>query len=308
MREWLLIGLALILLAATPFLVVPAPEDPGSPAAVSPDGLGLPGGGTGLLVVAGVLLLGLGANLLLDPGASAGPRSVEPPRRLGVLGLAGVGLWVMVAVGTSAGFTRLAAHLGVSRFALVAGGSASLQAVFLLAGLVLWRRTPGALPRFGRGSHRDWAAPFTWGILGYLRVYPLILLAMVLNLFLLRFVGLADGTPRALQFLSTATTPLQKTVVLVLVLAGAPLAEELFFRGLVHRMISEWTSRGIAAILSGGLFALVHFDPLVVFPLWVLGWVLARWYDRSGSLLVVVVMHACQNGLSLLLFWTMLSG
>ncbi len=308
MREWLLIGLAMMLLASAAFLVVPAPEEPGQPVTVSPDGLGLPGGGVGLLVVSSVLLLGLGANVLVDPAKAAGPRPVEPARRLGLAGLAGVGLWVMVAVGTSAGITRLAAHLDVSRFALVAGGSASLQAVFLLAGLVLWGRWPGALPRFGRGTHRRWTPPFRWGILGYLRVYPLILLAMVLNLFLLRFVGLADGTPRALQFLSTATTPVQKAVVLVLVLVGAPLAEELFFRGLVHRMISEWTSRGAAAVISGGVFALVHFDPLVVFPLWVLGWVLARWYDRSGSLLVVVVMHACQNGLSLLLFWTMLSG
>jgi len=53
------------------------------------------------------------------------------------------------------------------------------------------------------------------------------------------------------------------------------------------------------------VFAAVHFDPVVLLPLWALGWVLARWYDRSGSLMTIVVMHACQNGLSLLLYWNL---
>lgn len=306
MRGWLWLGGALTLIGAGLLVVVPPPGAPIGPGALSVSGL--PGGGLPGLLVAAVLLLGLGANLLTDPSDATGSGRLLPERRLGPWGLAGIGLWVAAAVGISAGISRVVGHLTTVRFTLVAGGSASLQVVFLLAGLMLWWRAPGHLPRFWTGAHRRVASCVSWGVLGYLRVYPLILVAMLVNLFFLRFVGLADGTPRALQFLMTATTPAQRIAVLVLVLVGAPLAEELFFRGLVHRVISEWMSRETAAVLSGGVFALVHFDVMVVGPLWVLGWVLARWYDRSGSMLTVVTMHACQNGLSLVLFWMMLPG
>lgn len=308
MRGWWLSGLGLTLLAAGLLAGVPAPEIPPDAEVGSPAGSGLPDGGAPGLLVGTVLLLGLGAYFLTDPSEAAGSRRLAPGRRLGPQGLVGIGMWVLAAVVTSAGMSRFVGHLTASRFTLVAGGSASLQAVFLLAGLMLWWRAPGTLPRFWRGGHRRLRSCVSWGILGYLRVYPLILVAVLANLFLLRFAGLDDGTPRALEFLAAATTPAQRVVVLLLVLVGAPLAEELFFRGLVHRAVSEWMARETAAVVSGGIFALVHFDLMVLVPLWVLGWVLARWYDRSRSMLTVVTMHACQNGLSLVLFWVMLPG
>ena len=54
-----------------------------------------------------------------------------------------------------------------------------------------------------------------------------------------------------------------EVVLLVLmVVVGAPIVEELFFRGLVLRSIQARWNDGLALVASALLFALVHFQPL----------------------------------------------
>jgi membrane protease YdiL (CAAX protease family) len=83
-----------------------------------------------------------------------------------------------------------------------------------------------------------------------------------------------------------------------------PVVEELFFRGYLLTFLKNYTSTGLAVVLSGGVFAFAHLNLGAAIPLWFLGIVLGIAYEHTGSLLVPISVHACFNlatALSLLL-------
>lgn len=80
----------------------------------------------------------------------------------------------------------------------------------------------------------------------------------------------------------------------------APLFEEVFFRGFVHRGLRNSWGWWPAALTSATLFSLVHFQITVFVPIFVLGVGLAWVYERTGSLWTSIAMHAVFNGLAVL--------
>jgi hypothetical protein len=86
-------------------------------------------------------------------------------------------------------------------------------------------------------------------------------------------------------------------VVLVVFLAGgAPLVEELFFRGLLLRALLWRTRAPVAIVLSGVLFALAHFEAVQFAGLAVFGCVLGYLAWRTGRLGPGMAAHAAFNG------------
>ena len=85
-------------------------------------------------------------------------------------------------------------------------------------------------------------------------------------------------------------------LLMLLVAVVAPIAEELFFRGLLYPLLRR---RGVPfALLSNALlFALIHFIPILIPGLFWIGLVLAWVRERSGSIIPGIILHALQNGL-----------
>jgi membrane protease YdiL (CAAX protease family) len=84
----------------------------------------------------------------------------------------------------------------------------------------------------------------------------------------------------------------------LLVIVVAPVAEELFFRGFVFRVLRLRMSFWFAAAIDGVLFGLVH-GALVILPILAfLGAVLCWTYERSGTLFVPIALHALNNALA----------
>lgn len=79
----------------------------------------------------------------------------------------------------------------------------------------------------------------------------------------------------------------------------APLVEETVFRGFVYGVVKRFTDPIFAAIVSSALFALAHFHLGSAVPLFVLALGFVGAYERTGSLLVPMLMHALFNGISL---------
>jgi membrane protease YdiL (CAAX protease family) len=107
-----------------------------------------------------------------------------------------------------------------------------------------------------------------------------------------------SGGPPALNFIVT------------LVGAGllAPVAEEMFFRGLIHRWFSARFGLWPAVFISSAIFAAGHADSVgVVASAFVLGLVLAAVYDRSRSLWVTIAVHATNNCLAVVLLYAALA-
>jgi uncharacterized protein len=88
----------------------------------------------------------------------------------------------------------------------------------------------------------------------------------------------------------------------VLVIVVAPFAEEFFFRGFFYRALrTRFTLLG-AAVIDGLVFGAVHFtgaQTLSVLPvLAVLGFLFCMLYERTGSILPGMAVHAVNNSLS----------
>ena len=87
----------------------------------------------------------------------------------------------------------------------------------------------------------------------------------------------------------------------VLLAFVAPLAEELFFRGFVFGVLRERLGVAWGAITTGVVFGLVHVagSPIeTVGVLVILGVLLCLLYQRTGSLLPCIALHAINNAIS----------
>jgi membrane protease YdiL (CAAX protease family) len=90
----------------------------------------------------------------------------------------------------------------------------------------------------------------------------------------------------------------------------APLAEELYFRGLLHRWF--WahfsTQPWLRVLLSSGVFSLGHVDSAgAVASTFFLGILCALAYERTRSLWLPVAIHAVNNSLAVLLMYAVLA-
>ncbi len=99
----------------------------------------------------------------------------------------------------------------------------------------------------------------------------------------------------------TSTVPVEITrdeltlsIAAAATVVGAPLSEELFFRGLLFSGLLRW-GFWPAASISGLAFSLVHFDPGSMVPFMFLGVLMAWLYWRKGSLWDAIVFHFLFN-------------
>jgi membrane protease YdiL (CAAX protease family) len=89
--------------------------------------------------------------------------------------------------------------------------------------------------------------------------------------------------------------------VLLLALAvGAPLVEELFFRGLLLRSLSRWTNPPVAVVATAILFGLAHFEKVQFAGLAVFGMILGLLARRSRRLAPSVAAHSAFNAVAVL--------
>jgi membrane protease YdiL (CAAX protease family) len=95
------------------------------------------------------------------------------------------------------------------------------------------------------------------------------------------------------------TTPGAIAVAVVAVVFAGPLAEELIFRGLVHRVFSRTWGPWPAIIASSLVFGLIHGEPWYLFGLVAVGLMLAFVWEATGSLTACWLAHAVHNGVSL---------
>lgn len=81
----------------------------------------------------------------------------------------------------------------------------------------------------------------------------------------------------------------------VVVIAVAPLCEELFFRGVLFRVLRQRIPLWPAAIVDGILFGFVHGSLVIVPVLAVLGIMFCYVYERTGSLFPTIALHSLNN-------------
>ncbi|MBL7164516.1 MAG: CPBP family intramembrane metalloprotease [Anaerolineales bacterium] len=79
----------------------------------------------------------------------------------------------------------------------------------------------------------------------------------------------------------------------------APLVEEIIFRGFIFAGLQGRYGWKKSALISAGLFAMIHFQPAAIIPIFILGLIFAYLYHLSGSIWPAVIMHMSTNALGL---------
>jgi len=91
------------------------------------------------------------------------------------------------------------------------------------------------------------------------------------------------------------------TFLMVAVLAG--FAEELFFRGLVLRLLSEVMNPHLAIFLAAMLFSIIHLQVLNFLPILFMGILFGYLYYWSGSIWLPVIGHFIHNGAQVVMIY-----
>ncbi|MGB0112817.1 MAG: CPBP family intramembrane glutamic endopeptidase [Ilumatobacteraceae bacterium] len=90
-------------------------------------------------------------------------------------------------------------------------------------------------------------------------------------------------------------------LLVAVVVVGAPIVEELFYRGLLQRPLAARFNEGLVVVAVAATFALVHFRPVEFPGLFAFGLVLgaaALWTGRLGT---PIMIHVGFNATALLL-------
>ena len=135
------------------------------------------------------------------------------------------------------------------------------------------------------------------GLRAYVSVFPWLFVALFLMVEASRRLGWHPPAEPIQELLFHERRAGMVALTAGLACLVAPLAEELFFRGVLYAALRQRLGWIWAMVLSGAAFALVHTNVLGFLPIFALGCLLANLYERTGSLAVPVIVHMLHNGL-----------
>jgi membrane protease YdiL (CAAX protease family) len=113
-----------------------------------------------------------------------------------------------------------------------------------------------------------------------------------------------DISAAARDLVEKATDPVGVVLLVLITVVGAPVIEELFFRGLLLRSIQNRFGPAAALWGSSLIFAAVHLQPLQFPALVLIGLVLGWLAQRTGRLGPSIWAHVAFNGVATLTLLT----
>lgn len=100
---------------------------------------------------------------------------------------------------------------------------------------------------------------------------------------------------------SIPTDFVHQLLLFLVITVFAAISEELIFRGLLQNALTKHLGSAWAIVLASTAFALVHFQLHALPVLILMGMTFGYLYQRTGSLLVNVVVHSLNNAAALLM-------
>ena len=207
------------------------------------------------------------------------------------------------------GIGDVVAMIAISLALAAAGGlalnalDAPLAATIIVGGLLGWVGLAGwpiiATIRRGNGPRIDLGLRLTWGDVraGVWGGLIALAVAAVIAAILMRVVGTFDSAAGAAAArLLEGGDRWAILVFSLMILVGAPIVEELAFRGLAYGAVRKrGLGTGWAIVISAVLFSLMHVEPTRIPLLLGIGLVLGRVRARTGSTGAAMIAHAVVN-------------
>lgn len=276
-----------------------------------------------LLVLTAIIALPLTIRIIRRRHLHEGLLTLEPlqaPGKSDVVGLGaalmlGFGLSILVnsAVfqalgGQSLGPTASAAQrLAMQRLAIMA--QPATQVATIAGALAMLMIT---LPAGIRAIHLRFdrpAADLRHGISAYLLAMPWVLLVSAVVAVIVKWAGSETSTEHEVFTLWRAEGPGVTSLKLVMFIGAAilaPVAEEIFFRGLLQTLILRvFRVPAVAIVVASVAFASMHRPWPMQPPILILSLALGWTYFRSRSLLAAIIMHIVFNALQFAFFLSM---
>lgn len=135
------------------------------------------------------------------------------------------------------------------------------------------------------------------GLVGYIATFPWLLFLVWVVAATWRRLGWELPIEPIHELVFLESRPFVVGLTVLLACALGPVAEELFFRGLLYGVLRHRVPRVAAMLISGAAFAGLHGTPIGFIPITTLGCLLAVVYERTGSLIAPIAVHIVHNTL-----------
>jgi len=172
---------------------------------------------------------------------------------------------------------------------LVPGWIALLGVCWIFAGVLQHERVGWSL----RGKASDLPIGVFAGAI--LQVPILVIVMTIVQV----IFGEIEPSGRALALVDTADTWPKVALLILFVGIGAPVVEELFYRGIVQRWLVDTVGPVLGITLASVIFGAVHLSLIEFAPLAVVGAVLGYLFWKTGRLLPAIVAHSTFNLITL---------
>lgn len=183
----------------------------------------------------------------------------------------------------------------VIEFRHILGGAMTYAAVVIfIIGILVYRNV--SLTRVLGWDAQSFGGALWRALLCLVAAYPLLMLVQAM------VYGAAGGnvTPQdVVEFLHDAKSPRDRMAVLAMAVIVAPLAEETIFRGYLYPVGKRYLGSFVSAVATASIFAVLHGHAASIPALFTLALCLALSYEKTGSLLVPMLMHAVFNAVSI---------
>ncbi len=233
--------------------------------------------------------------------AAAGPSLGVRPQEEGVPWRALDAFWVFLIHIVITGVI-------VGMFAVRFGGDTLTTIAILLSEIVLIATTFVWIGvRHGRGPAALGLRRVTPGNVGLGVALGLggLFVAGIVSFAVISILESVQGTPvEQPEQIPLEGDPAREILVLlgISVVVLAPIAEEIFFRGLLFSGLRRWMRAWPAVLASSAIFAVTHIIPLVMAPIFALGILLAWVVERRRSIVPAIAAHMTFNGFG---YWVM---
>jgi membrane protease YdiL (CAAX protease family)/cytochrome c-type biogenesis protein CcmH/NrfG len=198
-------------------------------------------------------------------------------------------------------FNNWLMFLSPSKFIEAEAGQNSLLAqmatVFLTGGLVFW-----LVIKENKQSLRDLG--FRW--VGLKKIFFIVLKSVgAIFLFNACYLGLFAALSGQLpeqqyigEIISNAKQMNQVAFLFFMAVIVGPFAEEIIFRGFIYSGLRRHADFRTASIISACIFSLFHMHAGLFIPLAFMGYIFARIFEKTRSILPSVIVHMLWNFLS----------
>jgi membrane protease YdiL (CAAX protease family) len=225
--------------------------------------------------------------------AASEPAEPQPdwPPWYGFVGFLAALFCTFVAIGVIAAIAGIGSEDDTPSLTILA---TLIQGIFFVGAAVVFARSvaPPKLWHFGLRRAPLWRT-VGWAALGMLAFYVLTAV----------YATIVDPTAEqdVTEQLGADDGTLGLIAAGVMVIAIAPVVEEVFFRGFFYRALRTRYPIALAALIDGLIFGVIHYsfdgaDALLILPpLAFLGVIFCLVYERTGSLYAVIGMHTFNN-------------